>query len=62
MSEPFRKQNSHGNLQTMEFLERRKEVIYFKDFKYGYYILQKNIEVILIKNSVYIFLYGFDTT
>jgi len=62
MSEPFRKQNSHGNLQKMEFLERRKEVIYFKDFKYGYYILQKNTEVILIKNSVYIFLYGFDTT
>jgi len=45
----------------MEFLERRKEVIHFKDLKYGYYILQ-NIELILIKNSVYIFLYGFDTT
>jgi hypothetical protein len=60
MPEPFRKQNSHENLQTMEFLERSKEVIYFKDLKYGYYILQ-NIEVILIKNSVYIFLYGFDT-
>jgi len=61
MPEPIIKQNSHGNLQTMEFLERSKEVIYFKDLKYGYYILQ-NIEVILIKNSVYIFLYGFDTT
>jgi len=61
MPEPFRKQNSHGNLQTMEFLGRSKEVIYFKDLKYGYYILQ-NIEVILIKNSVHIFLHGFDTT
>jgi hypothetical protein len=61
MSASFRKQKSRGNLQTIEFLERSKEVIHFKDLKYGYYILQ-NIELILIKNSVYIFSYGFDTT